>query len=358
LKETDYNSLLNQTIHTFFQETLKIISKNPAMTQWVLQTIRFQKKAAQLRAKYGKQALQVPPYMIISITNRCNLQCKGCYSRAQHRPVEKEISPDKLRSVITEAKDLGISFVFLAGGEPLMRPEILDISNDLPGVIFPLFTNGLLMTDAIIARLRHQKNVIPVISMEGLENQTDSRRGSGVYSSLQGTLEKLQHSGIFYGLSFTVSKSNFETLTDESFIHPLMNSGCRLFFFVEYIPVGEGTENMVISAEQRTKLAAILDSFKAKLPGLFISFPGDEEAFGGCLSAGRGFIHISAEGDLEPCPFAPYSDSNLNDLSLKEALQSDLLSKIRQNHTELQETKGGCALWDKRDWVQSLVQKN
>jgi len=79
--------------------------------------------------------------------------------------------------VITQAKDLGISFVLLAKGEPLMRPEILDITNDLPEVIFPLFTNGLLITDNIIARLQNQKNIIPVISMEGYESDTDNRRG-------------------------------------------------------------------------------------------------------------------------------------------------------------------------------------
>lgn len=351
----DYNIQLNNSINDFFKNALKIISRNPAMINYIVQTIRFQKKAAQKRMKYEKQDIQVPPYMIISITNRCNLQCKGCYSKAQHRPIEKEISHDKLRSVITEAKDLGISVIFLAGGEPLMRSEILHITKDFPEVIFPLFTNGLLITDEIIIRLQNQKNVIPVISMEGYETDTDSRRGTGVHKCLQHTLEKIKNASIFYGLSFTVSRTNFETLTNEAFINNLMESGCQLFFFVEYVPVMEATEDSVITDEQRTALAVILDFFRSKYPGLFVSFPGDEEAFGGCLSAGRGFIHVSAEGDLEPCPFAPYSDTNLKELSLKEALQSELLSKIRQNHTALTETKGGCALWEKREWVESLL---
>jgi MoaA/NifB/PqqE/SkfB family radical SAM enzyme len=354
-KNNDYNALLNKSINAFLKDALKMIYRNPAMTKFILQTIPLQKKAAQKRIEHEKHGLQVPPYMIISITNRCNLQCKGCYSKAQHRPIEKEISHDKLRSVITEAKDLGISFIFLVGGEPLMRPDILDITSDFPEVIFPLFTNGLLITDEIITRLRNQKNVIPAISIEGDETDTDSRRGPGVYDYIQGNLEKIKQSGIFYGLSFTVSRTNFETLTEELFINKLITSGCQLFFFVDYIPVKEGTEDNVITDEQRTALAIILDSFRAKFPSLFVSFPGDEESFGGCLSAGQGFIHVSAEGDLEPCPFAPYSDTNLNDLSLKEASKSKLLSKIRQNRTELIETKGGCALWEKRDWVKSLI---
>jgi len=187
------------------------------------------------------------------------------------------------------------------------------------------------------------------------ETNTDIRKGLGVYDYIQGILEKIKHAGIFYGLSFTVSRTNFDTLTDELFMNKLITSGCQLFFFVDYIPVKEGTEDNVITDEQRSALAIILDSYRSKFPSLFVSFPGDEEAFGGCLSAGQGFIHISAEGDLEPCPFAPYSDTNLNNSSLKEALKSELFNKIRQNRAELSETNGGCALWKKRYWVESLI---
>jgi MoaA/NifB/PqqE/SkfB family radical SAM enzyme len=126
---------------------------------------------------------------------------------------------------------------------------------------------------------------------------------------------------------------------------------------LEYSPVTEGTEDWVISNEQRVNLAGLMELYRTKFPSLFISVPGDEEEFGGCLSAGKGFVHISAEGNVEPCPFVPYSDSNLRDLPLKEALQSEFLQTIRQSHEDLHETEGGCALWIKRDWVQSLLQK-
>jgi MoaA/NifB/PqqE/SkfB family radical SAM enzyme len=95
--------------------------------------------------------------------------------------------------------------------------------------------------------------------------------------------------------------------------------------------------------------------YKVKYPALFIAFPGGEEEMGGCLASGRGFVHISPDGNLEPCPFAPYSDSNLKDMSLKDALDSRFLRKIRQNHHNLKETRGGCALWENRAWVQSLI---
>lgn len=356
LKENnDYIGLLNVSIIDFFENALRVIYRKPAMTRFLLKTALWQKKAADRRSQCLSRDLQVPPYMIISVTNRCNLNCKGCYSKAQHRTDEKEMDRGRLRGVISEAAGLGISFIFLAGGEPLIRPDILDITKDFPEIIFPLFTNGLLITDELIESFKKQKNVVPVISIEGYETDTDGRRGSGVYGRLQGTMEKLEKAGVFYGLSFTVTNKNFETLTDKVFISEQIRSGCQLFFFVEYVPIGEGTEDAVITEQQRAALAATLDDFRQSFDGLFVSFLGDEEAFGGCLSAGRGFIHISAAGDLEPCPFAPYSDSNVRETALEEALRSELLRKIRANHSELNETTGGCALWEKRDWVKSML---
>jgi MoaA/NifB/PqqE/SkfB family radical SAM enzyme len=99
----------------------------------------------------------------------------------------------------------------------------------------------------------------------------------------------------------------------------------------------------VITDEQRAKLDGLLSNYRRQHSTLFVSVPGDEKDFGGCLSAGRGFVHISAEGDVEPCPFAPYSDVNLRDKTLKEALQSNFLKAVRESEDHLDETGGSCA---------------
>jgi MoaA/NifB/PqqE/SkfB family radical SAM enzyme len=196
------------------------------------------------------------------------------------------------------------NFVYCAGGELLVRPEILTITKDFPESIFLLFTNGLLIDEELITRLKEQKNVVPVISIEGYEEDTDERRGKGVYERLQRIIGKVNSKGIFSGISLTVTRANFATVTDYQFIHHLIDLGCKMFFFVEYSPIEEGTEHWVITDEQRAGLWGLMNSFRAKFPAIFIAIPGDEEKFGGCLSAGRGFVHISAEGNLEPCPYA------------------------------------------------------
>lgn len=146
-------------------------------------------------------------------------------------------------------------------------------------------------------------------------------------------------------------------LSDFHFIRTLFNSGCKLFVLLEYTPIKDSANDWIITEKQRTDLLSIRNSFRKDFRALFITVPGDENEIGGCMSAWKGFIHINAEGDVEPCPFAPYSEINLKRASLKDAFQSEFLKIIRQNHDQLSATDGGCALWIKRDWVQSVLQE-
>ena len=84
-------------------------------------------------------------------------------------------------------------------------------------------------------------------------------------------------------------------------------------------------------------LAHIREQLSEELPAIYIMMPGDERKYGGCLAAGRGFVHISASGDVEPCPFAPYSDINIMSTDLEEALESSFLRRIRMNHELLKD---------------------
>jgi MoaA/NifB/PqqE/SkfB family radical SAM enzyme len=354
-RESNYSSILNKSLRVFFKDAVRVTVKNPAQAYFFFRTLKWQRKAAGLRASWKRQGIHVPPILIFSITDKCNLNCKGCYHHALRHSLETELSDAELKSIVAEARDMGISFHIIAGGEPLTRKELLPITSAFPDIIFFIFTNGLLINDEMIKQLKKQRNVVPILSLEGFEKDTDERRGKGVYRHLQDTMKKLKSHGVFFGTSMTVTSTNFNTMTDEKYVRHLFDNGCRLFFFAEYTPVSEGTEGWVITEEQRAELADLVESFRSRFSSLFISVPGDEEQFGGCLSAGRGFIHISSEGNVEPCPFAPYSDSNLREVSLKQALQSDLLRRIRENNELSVEGHGGCVLWEERQWIQSLI---
>ena len=354
-ENNDYIDLMNQGIRQLVTDALKVSLLKPRLAYFIVRSIIWQKRAAKLRLEWEEQGVHVPPFMIISVTNRCNLKCKGCYAIAQQRDHSEEMTTAKLIGIIQEAHELGLSIILLAGGEPLIRPDLFEVTARFPEIIFPVFTNGLLLNPATIANFKKQKNVLPIISMEGLRAETDGRRGAGIYDHLVRIIDRLRKTSIFFGISFTVTRSTFEILTNEEFIRSLVKLGSKLFFFIDFIPVQPGTEDLELTTAQSRKIPKLMEQLRSRLPALFVAFPGDEEQFGGCLSSGRGFVHVAPDGSLEPCPFAPYSDTNLKNVPLREALQSRFLQTIRDNHHKLNETRGGCALWDQREWVRSLL---
>jgi MoaA/NifB/PqqE/SkfB family radical SAM enzyme len=352
-------ALLDRSISGLFWDALRISLRNPSNAFFLMRLLLRQNKAQKIRKGLTKKGFSVPAFLIISITNRCNLHCKSCYAREQKRTLEKEMGADLLLKTVKEASSIGVSFILLAGGEPMLRKqEILGLAKSNKNIVFPLFTNGLLFEESFVSQIKRLSNIVPVISIEGNQKLTNQRRGEGVFESARSLMEHLGKNQIFYGVSITVTKNNFTEVTDRKFIEGIIESGCRLFFFVEYVPVEAGTENLEIDQEQRKSLMKFMAFARNKYKALFIAFPGDEEMFGGCLAAGRGFAHISPSGRVEPCPFAPYSDVRLEKSSLLEALQSSLLKEIRDHHEELKETEGGCALWKKREWVSGLANKN
>lgn len=347
--------MVNNLIKNIFRDALGVSLKNPANVAFFARAALAQKKAASIRKKNEEQGLHVPPVIILSVTNECNLHCVGCYSRFVPRKQKPELSAANLTSVLQQASELGVSIVLIVGGEPLTRQDIFDVTKNFPDMIFYLFTNGTLINDTVLRQFRGQRHVIPILSMEGHEDITDLRRGAGVYDRLMRDMAKLHERDIFFGTSFTVTQSSYETVLDESFVLSMRKHGCKAFIYVEYNPVMKGTEDWVVTDAQRNEILAKIATYRASQPGVYIAFPGDEKAFGGCLSSGRGFIHISASGDVETCPFAPYSDSSILDMPLKEALNSKLFKALRENHDKLMESSGGCVLLKKPEWVKSLL---
>jgi MoaA/NifB/PqqE/SkfB family radical SAM enzyme len=349
------NEMVNRMIRGIFSDALGVSLRDPAMASFFVRAALAQKKAAAVRQRNEEQGTHVPPVMILSVTNKCNLHCAGCYSRLVPREHKPELDEAGLRNVLRQASDLGISIVLLVGGEPLTRPEIFNVTRDFPDMVFTLFTNGTLIDEAVIRQFKGQRHVIPILSMEGQEGMTDLRRGAGMYARLIKDMAKLNENGIFFGSSITVTKSNYDEVTGERFVKCMRDNGCKAFIYVEYNPVKPGTEDWVVTDTQRDEILAKMAAYRKSQPGVYIGFPGDEKAFGGCLSSGRGFIHVSASGSLEPCPFAPYSDSSILDMSLKDALNSKLFRALRENRDQLMESNGGCALWKKPEWVKSLM---
>jgi len=353
--ENIYRSRFSEKYMQLFYDAWRNSRYNPVEGAWWLRTLSRQKKMAARRWTAESRELMIPPVMIFSITKQCNLNCKGCYARKRMEDGQEELSLERIDQLFSEASDLGIGVIMIAGGEPLMRPEILWAASAYRDIIFPVFTNGSMLNQGSISYFKQHRNLVPILSIEGNKYFTDQRRGNGRHARLIHTMEQLKRTRRLFGISVTLTRENFEEVTNPVWLQAHHHRGSKLFFLVEYVPQSESDRHLCLSEEQKEELQCRLETLRSQVPALFVSLPGDEAQYGGCLAAGRGFVHVSADGSLEPCPFAPYSDFNIRNRSLKEALKSKFLGRIRESHDLLTEAKGGCTLWENRNWIQTQL---
>lgn len=362
------NEFLNEGITQILDTAGRFYLGSRRGQAFILKMIAALKKSTGIRKQQEEGGLHIPPFLIASITQQCNLHCTGCYARANGacvdhladtQPEGTALTPACWDRIFTEASALGISFILLAGGEPLLRRDVIEAATAHSDIIFPVFTNGTMLGDDYLSLFDVHRNLIPVLSIEGSIAETDRRRGDGISKKLLQAMGALHAQNILYGASITVTTENMEEVTDDAFITALRDKGCGVIFFVEYVPAASGTDHLVLQGEALATLqtrAAHLRSTRACKGLILLSFPGDEDAMGGCLAAGRGFFHINAHGGAEPCPFSPYSALTLRDHSIADALRSPFFAQVRSIGAAGALTHaGGCTLFGQKEQVETLL---
>lgn len=362
MEKFDIETYLSNGVERIVKRAIKATLKDPKESAFMLKFAISDKKASEKRKSEKENGTHIPPFLIASITSSCNLHCAGCYARQNNSCSDcapsAQLSSEDWLKVFNEAKELGVEFILLAGGEPLIRRDVIESAGKIPEIIFPVFTNGTLVDEKYIALFDNSRNVIPVFSIEGNLQKTDERRGAGVYKLLVSAMDKMHKNGLFFGASVTVTKSNIEEVVSEEFLESLYSRGCKVVFYVEYVPVENGSEAEAPGDEERefiyNKLRELREEYEDML---FLSFPGDEKDSGGCLAAGRGFFHINSHGGAEPCPFSPYSDINVKETSLREAINSKLFRSLQEQNMLSEEHIGGCTLFEQKEKVEALLQR-
>ena len=337
------------------------IADNPREARFILRMQRVFRRSERRRAKHTKNlGINIPPFLIASIATTCNLQCKGCYARqngiAADTPQRPTLNPEQWHAIFSEAADLGVSFALLAGGEPLTQRHLLESIASIDDIIFPVFTNGTLIGAQYLAFFRQHLNMIPIISIEGDDEATDQRRGKGVFQRALFSMQLLHNEGLIFGASITVTTANLDAVTSPDYLQRLHSLGCKIVIYVEYVPVDEHTAHLALADQHVAHMERTLDQRRTDTPGmLFLSFPGDEKEVDGCIAAGRGFFHIGPDGAAEPCPFSPYSDTNVAQVGLRGALASPLFRRIRDARALGWEHTGGCTLFEHREEVEAML---
>ena len=356
----DIQAYMTRGVERVVGDIVKATFRNPKESAYMARFALASRAASKKRRKAENAGEHIPAFLIASITSQCNLHCAGCYSRCNHATVDaapgRQLTAEDWQRIFMEADDLGISFILLAGGEPMIRRDVIEAAGKHPDILFPVFTNGTYMDERYFELLDRCRNLVPIMSIEGGKDMTDARRGLGVYDRLIANMDALQRRGLIFGASVTVTTQNIREISSETFLRSLSDRGCKAVIFVEFVPFTDDSRELAPGDEERAYLAGEIDRLRRDHPEMvYISFPGDEKSSGGCVAAGRGFFHINSHGGAEPCPFSPYSDINVRETSLREALRSPLFRALRSGGLLDDDHEGGCVLYEKRALVEALL---
>lgn len=342
-----------------FDLTRRIKGVDPQLTRvlvpWVLQHRRYLPgflrlartvaQSSRVRARSLARGVRVPPFLVLSVTSKCNLRCAGCYAGAvgtvTNAPVQAGLALTEWRAVVDEAVRLGVMAFMIAGGEPFLLPGISELFRDHPDRLFLVFTNGTALRPSDYEILKRCTNTVVVVSLEGDRELTDLRRGAGVYKKAMASLDQLREAGILTGIAVTIGSANVEYWSQPENIDALIAHSGPLAMFIEQIPTSGCENGAVLTNEQRVRFRQVVVEYRDRMTGgaYIIHSPGDEETLGGCVSAGRGFVHVNPSGDVTACPVSALATHNVRKSNLEEALASPLFAMIRENG-HLLETEG------------------
>jgi MoaA/NifB/PqqE/SkfB family radical SAM enzyme len=337
---------------------VRMWSKNPLRTLWKIRFLiaGFMRSALARGRLARKQGLLVPMGLGLSPTMRCNLSCRGCYSRFHSKKEEMPI--EAVDRTVREAREAGVFLFVVTGGEPYIRPEMMEIYSRYRDVVFLTVTNGTLIDEYAAARIARAGNIVPMVSIEGDEEQTESRRGAGVYGKVLVCMDRLRAEGVLFGFSAVVTRLSSEVLSSDAFVSHMVGRGCSIGFYNDLIPVDPEDLEHLPSRDQRSDFRRRLPSLRRRYPILLVHLPDDEyDGTGRCSAVGGGALHINAQGFAEPCPFAHFALENLKFCSFHDVLRSPFLRAVREHPTALQHGEIGCALVNNCDILRQIAEQ-
>lgn len=353
LKEAEYRYAFYEAVLTQFEKNFNRNYLSKDFMKRLLNNVFLQDKLLEnheIKEDFYKQYGIYPPgFLTLSPTKKCNLNCTGCYANSSG------INSETLEYKYVEAilrenyEKWGNKGVVVSGGEPFLYKSegknLLDIAENFNNMFFMVYTNGTLIDNDIAHKIYELGNLIPAISVEGYEQQTDERRGKGVYRKIIDATTILKNYGIPFGISVTVTKKNFDIINKEEFYDYYFEKiGASFMWVFQFMPIGRGTTiDLMLSAEQRRILwetwSKIL--FEKKYP--VADFWNSGMISYGCIAYGRagGYLYIDWNGNIMPCVFVPYYEDNIKQLYLNgKTLTDALFSKFFENGRKWQYSYG------------------
>ncbi len=332
------NDVLKTTFENFFL--------NANLVGWPIQE--------ENRKKYG---CNIPWAILLDPTSACNLHCTGCWAAEYGNKLN--LSLEEIDSIITQGKELGIYMYIYTGGEPMVRKhDLIRLCQLHPDCQFLCFTNATLIDEAFAQEMLRVKNFIPAISLEGFEAATDGRRGDGVYQKVMAAMAILKAKKLPFGISACYTSQNLDSISSDEFIDHITDFGAKFIWYFHYMPVGNDAAPILLpDPEQRARMYRRIREIRSTKPIFAMDFQNDGEYVGGCIAGGRRYLHINANGDVDPCVFIHYSNCNIRERSLLDCLRSPIFMAYHDGQPFSDNHLKPCPMLENPELLREMVKK-
>jgi MoaA/NifB/PqqE/SkfB family radical SAM enzyme len=301
-----------------------------------------------------KKGVVFPPFLFISMTNRCNLRCTGCWVATDAPPAD--LSMEDLGRLIEAGRSRGARFFGLLGGEPMLHPHLWDLLETYDDCYFQLFTNGTLLTEDDAKRMRKLRNVTPVISIEGNPAESDRRRkGSDVFDRSISAVDSCCKQKLLTGVATSLCATNIDHFLTESYLDEMIRRHVQYVWFYIYRPVGaDPSPDLALTEEQIIRARRFIVEMRAKKPILIIDSYWDAKGQAVCPAVTGISHHISPWGAIEPCPVIQFAAETIHDGDIAETIEnSEFLASFRRL---IPQATRGCVLMDDPKLLRELVE--
>lgn len=346
--DSNWYKLIQSVFTDINPEVRKVLFENFIVNTFLIGMQRQEKAKAEHNCN-------IPWAILMDPTSACNLKCTGCWAAEYGNKLN--MSYETLDSIVCQGKELGTYMYLFSGGEPLVRKnDIIRLCEAHPECEFLAFTNGTLIDEQFADEMLRVKNFIPAISVEGFEEATDFRRGKGTYKAVIRAMNILKERKLPFGASCCYTSKNIDSISSEEYIDMLIENGAKFAWFFHYMPVGnEAVPELLPSPEQREGMYNQIRKYRKTKPIFTIDFQNDGEFVGGCIAGGKLYLHINANGDIEPCAFIHYSDSNIKNKTLLEAYKSPLFMAYKDGQPFNENHLRPCPMLENPEALQNMV---
>lgn len=331
-------------------------------------------------ADFGVRKPFVPgaPFQVVwDVTYACNLKCQHCYAQAGKARVN-ELTSEEAMEVVDKLAAMGMPVLALSGGEPLVRPDILDITRRAAdsGMYVSVATNGTLVTEEKAKQMKAAGVSYLQISVDGADAEThDNFRGiPGAFDKTLRGIKNAVAEDFFVSIATTATKKNLVQIPK---IIDLCDSlGVDWLMVYNFVPTGRGKsmiENDLSPQEREDLLVMMYNKLKETKVEILTTAPqyarialqncrqggsmvvpthfsnpevngslfNLTEFIGGC-GAGRFYMAIRANGDVEPCVFFPLKVGNVRTDDLGDIWKNSKVFEDLRDKDILQDSCGSC----------------